>query len=152
MWDWVKDMGGAFNAASTDVASIEDPGERRERWLGALNDMQDLNAQLERDIGVMSNLPAIEELIAEILVDLPQSNLEIESLESLINSTPEVDEGRHQVRTAQLIVRLEKVIDLPKPDLIPLDPEGVLLPAFREVPSCQHSIRDVDDGTARVNG
>lgn len=151
MWDWVKDMGDAFNAASSDVASIDDAGGRRDRWLAALLEMRSLNDRLQRDVAAMSDAEVIAGLIDEILDDVPRSNEEIESLEALIQSSPEVDEERHQARTAQLIVRVEKVIDLPKPDLVPLDPNGVLLPAFREVPSCQHSIRDVDVGTVQVN-
>lgn len=152
MWDWVKDVGDAFNAASRDVASLETAAERRTRWFAALGEMRTLNDQLVDDVEGMSGVGSIAAVTDEILEDVSLSNDEIGSLEALIASTPEVDEERHQARTAQLIVRIEKVIDLPKPDLIPLDPEGTLLPAFREVPSCQHAIRDVDDGVVRVNG
>jgi len=70
----------------------------------------------------------------------------------LLTDDPELDEERHQIRTSQIIVRIEKVIDLPKPDIDEHDSDGNLLEAFRAEPSCQHAIRGVDDGTARANG
>ena len=49
-------------------------------------------------------------------------------------------------------MHVEKVIELPKPDFVVDDPDGVLLAAFTEEPSCQHTVRGADDGRTQFNG
>ena len=107
---------------------------------------------LRENLGPLADEPILELLVAEIDRDLSRAAAELDDIRRLFVDHPDVDRERHQARTSQIIVRMEKVIDLPKPDLRPLDRDGVLVPAFRQVPSCQHAIRDVDDGTPRANG
>ena len=122
------------------------------RWSNALVEVETLNQQLLTDLEPLSEDPILAPLVAEIRRDVPLAAVELDDIRQLFVDSPDVDEERHQVRTSQIIVRIEKVIDLPKPDLGPHDPDGVLLEAFRSVPSCQHAIRGVDDGGARANG
>ena len=152
MWEWVKNVGASFNSASGDVASIEGPEERRARWNRAFDEMAELNAKLEDDLTEMRDDPILDPIVAEILRDLPLSTAEIDDIRAFIRETPEMDEQRHQERTQQVIVRIEKVISLPKPSMSGLDTTGTLIPAFRQVPSCQHALNDIDDGTPRANG
>lgn len=152
MWDWVKNIGGAFNDASRDVAEIDDPSQRRDRWRAAFDEMEALNGDLDRQISAFPTDETLGPLVAEITRDIPRANGELDALRQLLDDHPEIDEQRHQARTQQLIVRVEKVVDLPKPDLAALDIDGSLLPAFREVPSCQQSIRDADGGRPQSNG
>ncbi len=152
MWTWVKDVGAAFNLASADVASIDDPAERRIRWEAAFGEIETLNQRLADDLARYRRDEILGPLVAEVERDLPLASEELDDIRQLFVDYPEIDEEPHQVRTSQVIVRMEKVIDLPKPDLKPLDPDGVLVAAFRQVASCQQSIRDVDDGDTRSNG
>ncbi len=151
VWEWVKFVGDAFNDAAGDVASIDAPAARRRRWADALDRIEESTDQLGRNVGVHRDDPILGPLVAEIERDLPRSRAEIDEIRDLFRDSPEIDEGRHQDRTVQVIVRIEKVIDLPKPDLGELDLDGTLMAGFRRVPSCQHAIRDVDDGVARSN-
>ncbi len=152
MWTWVKDIGDAFNSASRGVGDIGTPEGRRQRWFDAFDEMDALNARLLADVKPYRGDAILGPLVAEIERDVPRSGDEIDDIRALFEESPEIDEERHQNRTAQVIVRVEKVIDLPKPSLAELDLDGTLLPAFRSVPSCQHSIKDVDDGRAQANG
>lgn len=152
VWDYVKGVGEVFNDAASDVASIPTGDERRARWLGALADVEALALELGPATEPWSEHPALSPLIAEIERDIPRALSEVEDIRDLFAQRPELDDERHQVRTQQVIVRIEKVIDLPKPDLTPNDPDGMLREVFRTVPSCQHAIRGADDGTPRANG
>jgi hypothetical protein len=152
MWSWVKDIGAAFNGASGDVAAIESAESRRARWNQSIDEMLSLNENLEDALNPMSANPVLEPLVSEILRDLPLSSAEVEDIRLLLSEQPETDELRHQERTMQFIVRVEKVISLAKPSMAGLDVSGDLIPAFREVPSCQHALNDVDDGTPQANG
>lgn len=152
MWTWVTDVGRAFNEAAEAVGDIADIDRRRARWEEAFVEIERLDAALLVDLGPLADDPVLAPLVAEIVRDLPLAQEELDGIRRLFVDRPEVDEQRHQVRTSQIIVRIEKVIDLPKPDLRPLDTDGTLLPAFRRVVACQHAIRDVDDGTTTYNG
>lgn len=152
MWDWVKDVGEVFNVAADEVGRIADVDERRARWEEAFTDIEALDATLLDDVTPLGDDPVLAPLVDEIVRDLPRAQDELDDIRQLFVDHPEIDEQRHQNRTSQIIVRIEKVIDLPKPDLVPNDPDGTLLAAFREVPACQHAIRDVDDGTPTANG
>jgi len=152
MWTWVKGIGGAFNAASGDVASVDSPDGRRARWGQAFDEMISLNEALDADLMAMTGNAVLAPIVGEILRDLPLSSAEVEDIRRLLTDQPDIDELRHQERTMQLIVRVEKVISLAKPSMAGLDPTGDLIPAFREVPSCQHALDDVDDGTPQANG
>jgi hypothetical protein len=152
MWQWVKDIGEAFNDASMGVAEIDDADGRRARWMTSFDEIEELNARLADDLTELPDGPVLGPLVDQVERDLPRSNEELDDIRRLFEQYPELDEQRHQERTMQLIVRVEKVIDLPKPDLAVLDPDGTVTDAFRRVPSCQHSIRDVDDGSRQSNG
>jgi hypothetical protein len=150
LWDWAKAIGGAFNDASVDVANIADPADRGDRWLRALDEMDELDRVLVVDVYALDRVPAGIGSADEQGVD--RSLSEIDDLRELIETTPEVDEQRHQVRTSQLVVRIEKVIDVVKPRLAELDVDGSMIPAFTSVPSCQHAVKDANDGVPRANG
>ena len=152
MWDWVKAVGDSFNGAASDVATIDEPEDRRRRWSEALVEVEALNQQLLTDLEPLNEDPILAPLVAEIRRDMRLAAVELDDIRQLLVDSPQVDQERHQVRTSQIIVRIEKVIDLPKPDLGPHDTDGTLLEAFRTVPSCQHAIRGVNDGGARANG
>lgn len=152
MWQWVKDVGESFNLAAADVADIPEPEGRRARWFDAFDQIEELNDGLSLDLAPYTDHPILAPLVAEVQRDLPRAADELDDIRTLFDERPEIDEQRHQDRTMQVIVRLEKVIDLPKPELAPLDTDGTLIPAFRSVPSCQQSIKDVDDGNTRANG
>lgn len=151
MWTWVKDVGATFNDTARAVGEIDDVGDRRRRWMEGFDAIEDLNDQLIVDVGRYRDDPILAPLVAEIERDMPRSTAELEAMRDLFVEQPEVDDERHQVRTSQIIVRIEKVVDLPKPELAGLDTDGTLIPAFRSVPSCQHSMKDVDDGTIQSN-
>lgn len=151
MWTWVKDVGDVFNRASQAVGDIETAEARRQRWFAAFDEIDGLNAQLVVDVGPHRDDPILGPLVAEIERDVPLAGEELDDIRALFSESPEIDERRHQDRTAQVIVRIEKVIDLPKPSLARLDVDGTLTPAFQSVPTCQHSIRDVDDGRIQTN-
>jgi hypothetical protein len=150
MWQWVKDVGAAFNGAAGDVAGIDAPRDRRDRWYDGFDEMESLNLALLADTTLLADDPVLTPLLVDINSGVVTSLAEIDDLRALLRDTPEVDAERHQARTQQLIVRVEKVIDVVKPELAEYgDPD--LIAAFRGVPSCQHSIKDADDGTPRAN-
>ncbi len=152
MWTWVKEVGAAFNVASHAVAEIDDALGRRQEWMAAFDVIEAFNNQLIVDVAVFRDDPILAPLIAEIERDMPLAMAELDDIRALFDERPEVDEERHQARTSQVIVRIEKVIDLPKPALAALDTDGTLIPAFQTVPSCQQSIKDVDNGSTQANG
>lgn len=152
MWQWVTDVGMTFNEAAADVADIDGAGARRERWFTAFDEIERLDEGLSLDLAALRHDPVLAPLVAEIERDLPLAQDELDDIRNLFDEHPEIDEQQHQDRTMQVIVRLEKVIDLPKPELSRLDTDGTLTPAFQSVPSCQQSIKDVDDGSTQANG
>lgn len=152
MWTWVKAVGEAFNEASHAVSQVDDAEGRREEWMNAFDRIEALDRQLLTDVAIFRDDPILAPVIAEIERDMPLSLAELDDIRALFAERPELDEERHQARTSQVIVGIEKVIDLPKPSLAPLDTDGTLIPAFQSVPSCQQSIKDVDDGSTQANG
>ncbi len=154
LWDWTKSIGRAFNDAGRDVAEIDDAALRRQRWLDALDEMEQLNGRLAVSVAAWADDdPILGPLAVEIERDLPGSNTELDDIRRLIAETPEVDEeADDQIRAGTLITRVEKVIELPKPDFVVDDPDGVLLAAFQDEPSCQHVVRGADDGRVQANG
>ena len=156
LWSWVTEMGETFNAAAQDMFDLDEPEARRQRWFDALDRMEALDRRLLTDIEPIADEAdgiVLRPLVAEVSSGVADSLAELENMRELIVGSPEIDERpRHQDRSAQLIVRVEKVIDVVKPELAALDPDGLLRQAFGQVPSCQHAVKDVDDGTARYNG
>ena len=150
MWEHAKAIGRSFNDAAGDVVSIDAPDARRDRWRDALEEMRQLDEMLRDRLADIST-PALTPILADVDEGIDRSLAQIASLETLIDETPEIDEERQQRRTAQLIVRIEKVIDAVKPEMSEYD-DGVLIDAWRTVPSCQHGVKDVDDGTPQANG
>lgn len=152
MWEWVTEVGDAFNGASHDVADLDNPEGRRNRWSEAFDEIEQLDDELIAQVMPYTGDQFLGLLVDEIVDGMEASRAELADLRELLDSSPEVDEGRHQDRTAQLIVRVEKLIDLVKPEMAGLDEDGTLIPAFQTVPSCQHALKDVDDGVPRDNG
>lgn len=151
MWTWVKDVGSAFNDTSRAVGDIDDVEQRRQRWMEFFDTIEDRTDRLGTDVSGYRDDPILAPIVAEIERDITPAMAELDDIRDLFVEFPEVDDERHQIRTSQIIVRLEKVIDLPKPELADLDTDGTLIPAFQTVPSCQQSIKDVDDGSTRAN-
>ncbi len=152
MWTWVQDIGVIFNGASSEVATIADPQDRRSRWLEAFDEMDTRNTELNEAVDAYGLDPILGPIVTEIQRDIPLATDELNDIRSMIADTPEVDEGRHQNRTSQLLLRIEKVIDLPKPELAQLDTSGSLIAAFGTVPSCQNSVKDVAVGSTQDDG
>jgi hypothetical protein len=152
MWDWVEDMGAIFNAASRAMADLEPGEERRSRWFDAIDELEQRNEQLLTDVDGLGDDPILAPLVADIESGMVGSMAELDDIRALFAEDPSIDDDeRHQNRTAQLIVRVEKVIDLPKPELADHDVDGALIAAFRSVPSCRQSIKDADDGSTEAN-
>ena len=151
-WEWVKAVGETFNEAASDVSTMDGAGDRRERWFAAFEEMHRLNDALGEAVEPLGDDEVLAPLVAEMERDLPRSDEEIDALEALFDEHPEIDDHPPQERTRQLIVRVEKVIDLPKPDLDEIDPSGALGAAFADVPSCQHAMKGADDGRIQSNG
>jgi hypothetical protein len=152
LWSWVTDVGDTFNAASTAMPDLPAAQQRRDRWNLMLDDLEELDRQLLVDVGPLGDDTVLAPLIVEIETGLGSSLELIEGLRTLIDETPEIDEERPQSRASQLIVRVEKVIDVVKPELAPHDTDGSLIASFQQVPACQHAVKDVDDGTPQFNG
>jgi hypothetical protein len=68
-----------------------------------------------------------------------------------LDTRPDLEETRPQVRISMLFMAAEKLIDFPKPALARYD-DPALIEGFQRVPSCQLSVKDVDDGVPRFNG
>ena len=151
-WEWVKAIGAAFNDAAEDVRSIDSAEGRRARWFDALSEMRALDAGLGDTIEPWADDPVLGPIVAQMQRDLPKADDELDDLRSLFEQFPDLDDGPSQGRTQQLIVRVEKVIDLPKPDLDEIDPSGALGATFAAVPACQHSMKGANDGQSRFNG
>lgn len=151
LWEWTKAIGAAFNDAAAAMADLPEPEDRRTRWSAALNEMETLESQLLRDIAPLAADPIAAALVEAIGAGVETSRTTIDEIRTLLSESPEVDEQRHQVRTSQIVVRIEKVIDVVKPELADHDVDGTLIAAFRAVPSCQHAVKDANDGLPRAN-
>ncbi len=150
LWTHIKAIGKAFNEGAGDVATIERSQDRRARWLAVLDEMRSLNDSLADEVGKLDQ-PRLEPMVVDIVAGVERANSELDDLSELIADTPELDEERHQRRTSQLIVRIEKVVDVVKPEMADYE-DADLVAAWRTVPACQHAVKDVDDGTPRSNG
>lgn len=150
LWDFAKGIGEIFNTASGDVSAIASGDDRRLRWHEALDEMQARDDLLAEVVGGMTD-PVLLPIKADILAGIDKSKQELASLHALLDGHPEVDDESHLPRTAQLIVRVEKVIDVVKPEMKDYD-NRQLIDTWRNIPSCQHSVKDVNDGTPQANG
>ncbi len=150
MWDTDKAIGEAFNRASLAMKDLPDPQQRRDRWARALDEMERIDEDLASRIQEI-DLPVLSMAKTQIETGIEQSKAEIEDIRRLFTDTPEIDEQRHQARTQQVVVRVEKVIDVLKPEMSAYD-DPEIIEAFRTVPACQHGVKDVDDGIGRANG
>jgi hypothetical protein len=145
MWEWVQQVGAAFNDAAADVAELPEPEQRRSRWFEGLDRMVALDEQLLADVRPLADDEVLAPLVVDIDGGVEASLREIDDIRALFMEAPEIDEQRHQARTSQIIVRVEKVIDVAKPELADHDTDGTLIAAFAQVPSCRHSLKDVPD-------
>lgn len=152
VWDFVKSVGASFNDAASDVAELDVAERRRERWEAAFAEIEHDSLSLAEQVAVWSGDALIGDLVEEIQRDVPFAIAELNDIRRLFTEHPEVDDQRHQERTQQVIVRIEKVIDLPKPDLGPFDDDDPLVLSFQAEPSCQHAVRGANDGQPRSNG
>jgi hypothetical protein len=151
LWNAVTEIGATFNDAAADVRSLPGAVARRARWSRALDRIEGLVVGLAADVSAWSDDDVLGPLVAQIRRDVPLATAELADIRALFDEYPDLDDAPPQERTQQLIVRIEKVIDLPKPDLTAGDDDAVVA-AFRSVPSCQHAVRGADDGTPRANG
>lgn len=150
MWDAYRSLSEAFNRVSLTMKDLPAPVDRRARWEKAFLEMEETEQQLAATLEGL-DVPVLELAREQVLEGLELSGAEIDDIRLLFVDSPEIDEQRHQARTQQIVVRVEKVIDLIKPEMsVYRDPE--MIEAFRTVPACQHAVKDVDDGIGRANG
>lgn len=150
MWGYAKDIGAIFNDAAMAVADIDSAVGRRDRWRKALDQMLLRNQRLRSEVDAME-LRTLPALVEDIRAGVDNSDHQIEDLRSLLEEHPEVDEDRHQTRTSQLIVRIEKVIDVVKPEMASYG-DAELIAAWQTIPACRHGVKDVDVGAVGANG
>ena len=118
--------------------------------MAALDEMAAEDTRLTDDLDSVDD-PLLRPVVADIRSGIDQSLAEIDDIRDLFTSTPEVDEQAPQARTQQVVVRVEKVIDVVKPEMASYAIPG-LIEAWRSIPACQFGVKDVDDGTPRANG
>lgn len=150
MWAWITGVGDRFNETSRELKDLPEGDARRDAVLTMLDDIEASGADLLVTLDALAG-PITEELVAEVAAGMEGSIAELADIRQLVIDTPELDTGGPQLRLSQVIVRIEKVIDLPKPSLAAYeDPE--LAAAFVAVPACQHAVKDANDGSPRYNG
>jgi hypothetical protein len=152
MWTWVTDVGDSFNEAAMETKDLATAEQRRQRWFEMLDEMESLDRQLLVDVEPLAADPILSPLVADIEVGVRDSLSVIDDIRTLIDDTHEIDERPYQDRTSQVIIRVEKVIDVAKPELAEHDADGTLIVAFQQVPSCQQAVKDVDNGSTQFNG
>jgi hypothetical protein len=151
MWTWVTEVGDTFNGASLEMSGLPAAEQRRQRWFEMFDEIEGLDRQLLVDVEPLADDPVLSPLVADIETGITASLSTLDDLRDLLVDTPEVDEGPHQDRTSQLVIRVEKVIDVVKPELSDHDQDGRMIASFQQVPTCQHAVKDVDDGTPQYN-
>jgi hypothetical protein len=150
LWEFRLDVGSIANAMSRQANGMEDPAQRRQRYLQAVDELQQRGAQLVTDLGELAPGPYGDELTAQIEAGWEKAVATLEEMRDTIQDRPLAEEPPARQRISQLFSLIEKVIDLPQPELLPVGGEAAVL-VYREVPSCQFAIKDVDDGLVRNN-
>lgn len=151
LWRWITGVGDRFNETSRGLKDLPEGEPRRTAVLGMLDDIRASGAAVVVELEALAAGPALERLVADVADGMQRSYDELDDLRRLVLDTPEFDQGRPQPRLSQVIVRIEKVIDLPKPRLATYG-DPALTAAFAAVPSCQHAVKDANDATPRYNG
>lgn len=150
LWEFRLDVGSIANAMSRQTNGMEDRGQRRQRYLQAVDELEQRGEQLLADLGGLPAGPYRDELLHQIEAGWERAATTLEEMRDTIQDRPLAEEPPARQRISQLFGLIEKVIDLPQPELLPVGGEAAVL-AYREVPSCQFAIKDVDDGTVRNN-
>jgi hypothetical protein len=144
MLDHMTAIGSAFNRAADEVSDLPAPQDRRGRWFEALDEMHEQNESLRVAVGNI-DVPVLQPVVADILTGIDASEGVITDIRALFDEDPSIDEERHQMRTSQVIVRIEKVTSNVKPEMNDYG-SPVLNRAFRDFDNCRNAVREVDDG------
>ncbi len=111
-------IGAIFNEASRAMPDLDPVEPRRARWFDAIDELERRNEQLLVDVAPFADHPVLGPLVDDVESGMVGSLAELDDIRDPFTDDPTADDSeRHQNRTAQLIVRVEKVIDLPKPEL-----------------------------------
>lgn len=150
VWGWYKTTTGRFNDMSDAARQEPDPSARRVLLFEAFDDFEQASRDLADDVAEFTEGP-MATLADQVVADVPASLDAVDEMRLVVEADPEIDEQRPQMRLSQLIILMEKVIDLPKPD-ITADSDPDLVAAVQAVPACQFAVKGADDGVGRYNG
>jgi len=152
--DRANDLATVFNGAAVEAAAIDEPAQRHERWLVALDDMDGVDRRFGADLDRMMTVPrpwresaatAIEADLAPLVsqaragVDVARARLA--QLRAVVEESPELDEAPPNERTEQVAVRAEKVVFAIEVSAAELT-TPVASAALRAEPACRFTISD----------
>lgn len=145
--DHLSAIGAAFNRAAEDVATLETGADRRVRWMAALDEMEQDNAELRDALDGLdgAGVAALVPIVADVRAGADASDDVLDDIRALFDEDPTIDDQRHQMRTSQVIVRVEKVISRVRPEMNDYG-DPALNAAFRDHDNCRNAVREVDDG------
>jgi hypothetical protein len=150
LWNWITGIGDRFNETSRAFKDVPEGAPRQDAILAMLDDMAMSGSDL---VGSLRTLDGTltQRLVDDVATGMAGSLAEIDDIRTLVLDTPELDTDRPQLRLSQVIVRIEKVIDLPKPSLAAYS-DVALTDLFIETRACQHAVKDANDGRQQYNG
>ena len=148
MWRWQLTVGTVMNDMSSRALAEPDPRQRRRIYLEALERIQQLNERLATDVTAIPRGPYAGLLMSDVLDGLAAADVVLQGLRTFVTGIePNEDASPHDVIPV-IFLDVEKVIDLPKPELATYHQEE-LVRAFVTVPQCQFGVKDADDGVPR---
>ncbi|GEM_PF-2792302 len=149
MWRWQLNVGSVMNQMSDQALSETDPRIRHRIYLDGLGRVRRLNDRLADDVMELPRGPYAGFLVSDVLDGLAAADVVLDELVAFVEATapPDVDVSPHDV-IPTIFLDVEKVIDLPKPELAGYHDEE-LIRAFVTVPQCQFGVKDANDGIPR---
>jgi hypothetical protein len=150
LWQWIKDVGRLMNELSAFGVDEPDPQVRKEFYASEIELIAVRSGELDEAVAGMDS-PELDPIVAQVREGLLRSTGQIDEMIRSLETRPDLEEVRPQARISMLFIAAEKLIDFPKPALARYD-DPALIEGFQRVPSCQLSVKDVDDGVPRFNG
>ncbi len=150
LWEWIKEVGGIMNELSEVGVAEPDHEARLAFYADQLDRIAEVNTELGDDVATLAG-PILDPLVEDVRAGLLRGSAVLDAMRRSLGERPDLEERRPQLRISGLFISAEKVIDHAKPELARYGDEA-LIAGFQRVPSCQHSVKDVDDGQPRYNG
>ena len=149
LWTWQKDVGSTMNDMSSAARREEDPSARQALYLGALDEILELNDQLDAAVLSLGDADPLNRIVPDVRSGLNASNTILDRTTSTIQRRySELEPPTYGEIVPAIFIDIEKAIDVAKPEMASYR-DDALRSAFTSVSQCQHSVKDANDGIPR---